>query len=135
MRKILNTLLAAALVAPMLAPAAAMADPYDHGGPGWHGDRDHGPGPGGPGWHGDRGPGWHGDRGWHDGRPGDWRQFRRGERFDRDRAWRYGELDYRAYHGLRRPPRGYHWVRNGDDALLIGITSGIVASVIVGAIR
>jgi len=36
---------------------------------------------------------------------------------------------------MRRPPRGYHWVRNGDDALLVGITSGIIASVIVGATR
>jgi Ni/Co efflux regulator RcnB len=33
------------------------------------------------------------------------------------------------------PPRGYRWVRNGNDAVLIGITSGIVASVIAGAIR
>lgn len=132
MRKIVSLMIAAA----MMAPTIASADPgWDHGrGPdhGDHGDRgDRGRGPDG-GWdHGRGGGGWRHD-GWHDGRPGDWRQFRVGERFERGRAWRYAPVDYR-YYRLRPPPRGYRWVRNGDDAVLIGITSGIVASVIVGA--
>lgn len=39
--------------------------------------------------------------------------------------------DYRRYH-LHAPPRGYRWVRADNDYLLIGITSGIVASIIAG---
>jgi len=119
MRILLSGLLAASMLLPAIAPTAAYADPD------WHGDR---------GDRHDRG-GWHGDR--HDrgyGRPDGWRQFRRGERFDQRRAWNYGEIDYRAYHGLRVPPRGYHWVRNGNDAVLVGITSGIVAGIVAGAI-
>jgi len=42
--------------------------------------------------------------------------------------------NYRGYR-LRTPPRGYHWVRSGNDALLVAVTSGIIASVITGAIR
>ena len=44
-------------------------------------------------------------------------------------------IDYRRYRRLRPPPRGYHYVRSGNDAILIGITSGIVAAVIADAIR
>lgn len=29
-------------------------------------------------------------------------------------------------HGLRRPPRGYQWVQNGGDYLLVAITTGII---------
>ena len=63
------------------------------------------------------------------------RAWRRGERFDRRYAPSYGEIDYRRYHGLRTPPRGYHWVRSGNDAVLVGVTTGIIASVLAGAIR
>jgi Ni/Co efflux regulator RcnB len=126
--------ISALVVAAMMVPALAMAQPGrdEHRGPDGGHDRggDHrGPamrGPGGPAMRGPGGPG---------GRPDGWHQFRRGERFDRARAWNYADVDYRRYRGLRAPPRGYHWVRNGNDALLVGITSGIVASVIAGAIR
>lgn len=37
--------------------------------------------------------------------------------------------DYRHYH-LRKPPRGYHWVQVDNEFLLIGITSGIISSII-----
>jgi Ni/Co efflux regulator RcnB len=37
--------------------------------------------------------------------------------------------DYRRYR-LSAPPRGYRWVRADNDFLLIGITSGIVSSII-----
>ncbi|MBB3955220.1 RcnB family protein [Novosphingobium sediminicola] len=122
MRKIISL----ALCALILAPTAASADP-DHG-RGGRGHWDHGR-------HGGRGPEWHGGgHGWAP-QPG-WRQFRRGERFYAERAPNYVVInDYRRWHRLRPPPRGYRWVRSGNDALLIGITSGIVASVIVGAIR
>lgn len=123
-----------ALCALILAPTVASAQPGD-----WRGhDRghwDHGRHGGrGPDWHGGRGPGWHDGRGWAP-QPG-WRQFRRGERFYADRAPNYVVInDYRRWHRLRPPPRGYRWVRSGNDALLVGIASGIVASVIVGAMR
>ncbi|MFG1395421.1 RcnB family protein [Roseixanthobacter pseudopolyaromaticivorans] len=37
--------------------------------------------------------------------------------------------DYRR-HGLRQPPRGYHWVRDGNSYILAGITSGIISSIL-----
>jgi len=63
------------------------------------------------------------------------RRWAKGQRFDRRYASNYRVLDnYRGYR-LRTPPRGYHWVRSGNDALLVAVTSGIIASVITGAIR
>ena len=38
---------------------------------------------------------------------------------------------YRLYNA----PRGYHWVRSGNDAVLVGITSGIIAAIMANAIR
>src|ERR1700712_2155915 len=41
--------------------------------------------------------------------------WRRGERFDWQRARNYQQInDYRRYH-LKTPPRGYHYVRSGND--------------------
>ncbi len=37
--------------------------------------------------------------------------------------------DYRRYR-LSAPPRGYRWVRVDNDFLLVGVTSGIVSSII-----
>ena len=37
--------------------------------------------------------------------------------------------DWHGHH-LSAPPRGYHWVQNGDDFLLVAITSGIIANII-----
>ena len=64
-----------------------------------------------------------------------YRNWRQGERFDQRYAQNYQVVDYHRYRGLRAPPRGYHYVRSGNDAVLVGITSGIIASVIAGAIR
>ncbi len=61
--------------------------------------------------------------------------WRKGERFDRARARNYRQIDYRQYRGLRAPPRGYRYVQSGNDAVLVGITSGIVAAVLSGVIR
>ena len=65
------------------------------------------------------------------------RNWARGQRFDRRYAPNYREIDYRRYrtHHLYAPPRGYHWVRSGNDAVLVGVTSGLVAAVLSGAIR
>lgn len=109
-------------LATLMVPAMAMAQPGrdhhdDHPGPAMHGPAMRGPAMRGP-----------------DHPPAGWHRFRRGERFDRAHAWNYREIDYRHYRGLRAPPRGYRWVRNGNDAVLVAISTGIVASVIAGAI-
>ncbi|HEX8661952.1 MAG TPA: RcnB family protein [Brevundimonas sp.] len=58
------------------------------------------------------------------------------------RQWSYGQRmpsyyrsnqyvvnDYGRY-GLRAPPRGYHYVRSGNDAVLTAVTTGLVVAVI-----
>jgi len=39
--------------------------------------------------------------------------------------------DWRDHH-LSAPPRGYYWVQNGGDYLLIAIASGVIAQIILG---
>ncbi|NKJ44735.1 MULTISPECIES: RcnB family protein [unclassified Novosphingobium] len=56
--------------------------------------------------------------------------FRKGQRFEARRAPNYRVVDYRQYRRLGPPPRGYHWVRSGNDALLVAIGTGVIASVI-----
>lgn len=71
----------------------------------------------------------------HDQAPA-WRNdWRRGERFDYRRARNYQVINnWRAYH-LKAPPRGYHYVRSGNDAILVAVTTGIIASILAGSIR
>lgn len=66
-----------------------------------------------------------------------YRQWRKGQRFDRRYARNYRVVDYRQYRQRRlyAPPRGYHWVRSGNDAVLVGITSGLIGAVLAGALR
>jgi len=64
-----------------------------------------------------------------------YRAWRQGERFDPRHAQNYQVIDYRRYRGLRAPPPGYRYVRSGNDAVLVGIASGLVSAVIAGAIR
>jgi Ni/Co efflux regulator RcnB len=60
------------------------------------------------------------------GGPRDWR---RGDRLPIDyRNRQYVVDDYRGY-GLRQPPRGYHWVGVNGDYALVGIGSGVIASI------
>ena len=106
MKKYLLAAIAASLVS---APAMA-APPKDH-----HYDRGH---------H----YGW--DKNHHENR----REWHRGDRFDYRYAPNYRVIDYRHYHGLRQPPRGYHWVRSGDDAVLVAITSGVIAAIVADAV-
>jgi len=63
------------------------------------------------------------------------RNWQRGQRFDRRYAPNYQVIAVPRTYRLRPAPRGYHWVRSGNDAVLIGITTGIVASVLANAIR
>ena len=66
-------------------------------------------------------------------------QFNRG--YGYGPGWRIGQYfspygahyivvnDWFRYH-LRRPPIGYHWVRVNGDFLLVGITSGLIADLL-----
>lgn len=63
-----------------------------------------------------------------------YRNWRRGERFDYRYARNYRVVtNYRSYHHLYAPPRGYHWVRSGNDAVLVAITGGLIGAVVAGA--
>ncbi len=58
--------------------------------------------------------------------------FRRGGRLPREyRNHQYVVDNWRAHH-LSAPPRGYHWVQTGGDYVLIAITTGIIAHIILG---
>lgn len=65
------------------------------------------------------------------------RRWAKGQRFDRRYAQNYAVIDYRRYRARRlyAPPRGYHWVRSGNDAVLVGVTTGLIAATIAGAIN
>ena len=72
-----------------------------------------------------------------DDRNAGFRGWKRGQRFDRRHATNYREIDYRQYRGrhLYAPPHGYHWVRSGNDAVLVAVSSGIIGAVLSGALR
>lgn len=48
------------------------------------------------------------------------------------RTARYRVNNWRR-HGLYAPPHGHYWVQHGADYLLVAVTTGIIASLIVGA--
>jgi Ni/Co efflux regulator RcnB len=61
-----------------------------------------------------------------------WQSWRAGERLPSYYRAHYRGVDYHREH-LRAPPRGYHYVRDDrGDVLLVGIATGIIASVIFG---
>lgn len=63
------------------------------------------------------------------------RRWAKGQRFDRRYATDYRVVNnYRDYR-LSAPPRGHQWVRSGNDAVLIAITSGLIGAVVGSAIR
>ncbi|MCA3701114.1 MAG: RcnB family protein, partial [Brevundimonas sp.] len=59
------------------------------------------------------------------------------------RTWSYGQRipahysrgyvinDYNRY-GLRAPPRGYHYVRSGNDVVVAAVAGGLITAVIAG---
>ncbi|AVT11893.1 RcnB family protein [Paracidovorax avenae] len=136
-----------------LSSLGAQAQPYD-GIPGR--EYEHGPGHrrGGPG-HGPHGhhagprhappppPQWHhaGPPRHHPGPPpharahgrrgaGPHHDWYRGSRLPpMYRSHHYVVQDWRMHH-LAPPPRGYHWVQNGPDYLLISVGSGVVAQIV-----
>jgi Ni/Co efflux regulator RcnB len=98
----------------------------------------------------------HRDHDRFDGRRFDRDDYRRGDRddyrrWDRDdyrygwnHRWVRGERFYPVYgrsfvvndwyrYQLHRPPYGYHWVRYGDDFLLVAIGTGIIADLILNS--
>jgi Ni/Co efflux regulator RcnB len=59
-------------------------------------------------------------------------EFRRGGYIPREyRNPTYFITDYRPYH-LPPPPRNHRWVQVGADYVLIAITTGIIASIVLG---
>jgi Ni/Co efflux regulator RcnB len=67
--------------------------------------------------------------------PAQYRSWSRGQRFDSRYARNYRVIGSPRAYRLHDAPRGYRWVQSGSDAVLIGITSGIIATVLAGAIR
>ncbi|MBT2793614.1 RcnB family protein [Paraburkholderia strydomiana] len=83
------------------------------------------------------------DQGWHggqqadnrDGGPIPHRDWHRGDRLPgeyRDRN--YVGDDWRG-HGLRQPPRGYHWVGVDGDYVLAAVATGVIASILLSPQR
>ncbi len=129
MKRVSRLLFAACLLAStslaLAAPAPQDHEDHDHNG---H-DEGHGRG------HGDRGRG--DERGHRDERhygDGDdrWRHHDGGHHWERGHRYygpSYVVRDYR-YYRLRPPPRGYHWVRDdNNDLLLVAITTGIILDI------
>jgi Ni/Co efflux regulator RcnB len=53
-------------------------------------------------------------------------RYHRGDRLPPEyRSHSYVVDDWRGHH-LSAPPRGYHWVQNGGDYILVAITTGII---------
>jgi Ni/Co efflux regulator RcnB len=67
--------------------------------------------------------------------PVQYRSWNRGDRFDNRYARNYRVISSPRAYRLHDAPRGYRWVQSGSDAVLVGITSGIIASVLANAIR
>ncbi|MEO9634651.1 MAG: RcnB family protein [Parasphingorhabdus sp.] len=58
------------------------------------------------------------------------RNWTKGQRFDRRYAINYRVINNPRAYRLSDAPRGYQWVRSGNDAILIAVTSGIIGAVI-----
>ncbi|SEN44753.1 Nickel/cobalt transporter regulator [Luteibacter sp. UNCMF331Sha3.1] len=139
MKTMLRTAFAAAA---LLTAATAFADDHrDHGrdhdrhgydrghdGRGWHHDN---------GWHGHRPPPppprpyyghgyYHGPAYYH--RPPPPRYYGHWERGHRYYGRNVVVYDYSGYR-LRPPPRGYHWVRENNDFLLVAIATGVILDI------
>lgn len=57
-------------------------------------------------------------------------KYHRGDRLPAEyRHHNYVVDDWRG-HGLSAPPRGYQWVQNGSDYLLVAVATGIIAQLL-----
>jgi len=59
-------------------------------------------------------------------------EYYRGDRMPVEYRSRYYVVDDWRGHRLSAPPRGYHWVQNGGDYVLIAIATGIIAQLLLG---
>lgn len=64
-----------------------------------------------------------------------YRKWMKGQRFDSRYAQNYRVVSNPHQYRLNAAPRGYRWVQSGNDAVLVGITSGLIASILAGVIR
>lgn len=68
----------------------------------------------------------HGNNGRGDQGAGPNHAYYRGDRLPyNDRGRQYVVDDWHG-HGLRSPPRGYHWVQSGGDYVLVAIATGVI---------
>ncbi len=124
----------AAIILSFVGATAAVAQPQNNYNNNWQGkpqqynqsNRGPGPGPGAPGYNNrgaQNGPG-------YDNRGQRHSNWSKGKRLPRD----YRGNVVRDYSRYRLPPprRDQHWVRVNNEYLLIGITSGIIASLVQG---
>jgi Ni/Co efflux regulator RcnB len=61
------------------------------------------------------------------------RRWQRGERFDSRYASNYTVVSNPYAYHLRAAPRGYRWVRSGNDAVMVAIASGIIGALVANA--
>ena len=54
------------------------------------------------------------------------RHWSKGQRVPHD--YRNNRVDYRR-HNLKAPPRGYQWVENDGQYLMIGLATGLIAAI------
>jgi Ni/Co efflux regulator RcnB len=58
--------------------------------------------------------------------------YYRGDRLPIEYRHRQYVVDDWRGHNLSAPPRGYHWVQNGADYLLVGIATGVIMQLFLG---
>ncbi|MDR0563977.1 MAG: RcnB family protein [Azoarcus sp.] len=65
------------------------------------------------------------------------RPWREGQKFHRSPKYKYYDVSTRdrKRYGLQPPPRGYRYMRAGDDILLIAIGTSIITNIIYDAVR
>jgi Ni/Co efflux regulator RcnB len=61
------------------------------------------------------------------------RRWQRGDRFDSRYASNYMVVSNPYAYHLRSAPRGYRWVRSGNDAVMVAIASGIIGALVANA--
>lgn len=117
-----KTIILSGALAMLAGPALAQQGPQQGPPPGQTHDQNHGqqyephpPPPGAPPHQAENGPP-HG--GWHEG-----------EHYNGNRV----VVEDWGHHHLRQPPPGYEWVQSDNQFVMIAVTTGVIASIIVAA--
>ncbi|HTH45446.1 MAG TPA: RcnB family protein [Oxalicibacterium sp.] len=119
-----NRIIISALIAAALAAQGGAAFADDHG----HGHHDDHRGPPHKVHHDNR---YHDRHDHHEGRgAGPHHDFYRGGHLSREYRHRQYVVENWRVHHLNAPPRGYHWVQTGPDYVLVAISSGIIAQIV-----